>query len=74
MKVKELIEALQEFDGELEIIAGTDEEGNDYQTPYFPVLAWCVEDDGYRCGFYPVVDSDVGTEYEQYELVRKVVL
>lgn len=75
MKVSELIEALQEFDGDLEIIAGTDDEGNDYQTPYFPSLSWCVEDEGYRCGFYPVDDDDVAEgEYEGYELVQKVVL
>lgn len=72
MKVRELIEALQEFDGELEIIAGTDEEGNDYQNLYFPQETWAAEDDSYRCGLYPVHPDDM-SEYDEDELVKVVV-
>lgn len=73
MKVSELIEALKEFDPELEIIAGSDDEGNDFITPYFPSLDWCTEDDT-RCGYRPVHESDVGTEYDIEDLVQKVVM
>lgn len=73
MKVAELIEALQEFPGDAEIIAGSDEEGNDYVTPYFPSYDWCVEDDT-RCGYRPVHPDDVGTEYDEDELVKMVVM
>lgn len=74
MKVSELIEHLQQFDGDLEVIAGSDDEGNDYIEPYFPTLSWCVEDDSFRAGFYPVHPDDVGTEYDEDELVQKVVM
>jgi hypothetical protein len=73
MRVKEMIEYLSEFDGELEMIAGSDDEGNDFVVPYAPSLSWCVEDET-RCGYRPVHDDDVGTEYEVDELVRMVVL
>ena len=74
MKVKELIDYLSEFDGELEVIAGSDDEGNDFVVPYAPSLDWCVEDDDTRCGYRPVHPSDVGSEYDIVDLVQKVVM
>ena len=73
MKVSELIELLSEFDGDLEVIMGSDDEGNDFVEPYAPSLDWCVEDDT-RCGYRPVHEDDVGTEYDEDELVRMVVM
>lgn len=75
MKVSELIEALQEFDGDLEVIAGSDEEGNDFNDLYYPSLNWCAPDDSMRCGWNPLHPSDVGTEYdiEDDQLEQKVV-
>ena len=74
MKVKELIEALQEFPDDAEIIMGSDDEGNDYIEPYRPRLYDCVEDDT-RCGYRPVDEDDVADgEYEGYELVKMVVM
>lgn len=72
MKVSELIEALQQFDGDLEIIMGSDEEGNDFITPYFPSESWAVESDSYRCGKYPIHDDDY-SEYED-EAFKVVVM
>lgn len=73
MTVIELIEALQEFPADAEIIMGSDDEGNDFVTPYFPSYDWCVEDDT-RCGYRPVASEDVGTEYDEDELVKMVVM
>jgi len=74
MKVKELIDALQEFDGDLEVIAGSDDEGNDYISVYPPHLSWCIEDEDMTAGFYPVHPDDIGVYYDEDELVQKVVL
>lgn len=73
MKVSELIKSLSEFDGDLEIIMGSDDEGNDFVVPYHPSLDWCVEDDT-RCGYRPVALEDVGTEYDEEDLVQMVVM
>lgn len=73
MKVSELIQYLSEFNGELEIIMGSDDEGNDFITPYRPSLSWCAEDDT-RCGLRPVADEDINEYYDQDELVQRVVL
>lgn len=74
MKVSELIEALSEFPGDAEIIMGSDDEGNDFVTPYFPSYDWCVEDDT-RCGYRPVAESDVNDgEYDEDELVKMVIM
>ena len=75
MKVKEFIKALQEFDPELEIVVGSDDEGNDWLNPYAPNLAWAVEDEDMRCGWRPVDDMDVEDgEYDGLELKRLVAM
>lgn len=73
MRVYELVRALQEFPDDAEVIVGSDEEGNDFITPYFPSHDWCVEDDT-RCGYRPVHEDDVGTEYDESDLVKMVVM
>lgn len=75
MTVAELIKALSKLPADAQIILGSDDEGNDFVEPYFPRESWCVEDEGYRCGYYPVDDEDVESgEYEDYELVKMVVM
>lgn len=74
MKVSELIEALQELPGDAYVITGSDEEGNDFVTPYSPSYDWCVEDDT-TCGYRPVHPSDVENgEYNKADLVKMVVM
>jgi hypothetical protein len=74
MTVRELIEHLSKLDGDLPVIMGSDDEGNDFIEPYTPSESWAVEDDSMRCGLYPVHPDDVGTEYDEAELVRVVVM
>lgn len=74
MKVSELIEALGQFDGDLEVIMGSDDEGNDYISPYYPAESWAIEDDGYRCGYAPVHDDDVDDEYDRDDLIKVVLM
>lgn len=73
MLVKELIAALSELDGDLQIIMGSDDEGNDFINPYFPSESWAVKDDGYRCGLYPM-DEDDAMEYDEEDRVKVVIM
>ena len=74
MNVGELKAHLADLPDDMDIIYGSDDEGNDFLDLYYsPVIQWCVEDDT-RCGFRPVADEDVDTEYDRSELVQKVVM
>lgn len=74
MTVEELIAHLLKLPPDMDIIVASDEEGNDWDDLYYaPSVSWCVEDDT-RCGLRPVHPDDIGTEYEQDELVQRVVL
>lgn len=74
MTVQELIDQLSGLPRDMRIIMGSDDEGNDFVNPYSPDVSWCIEDDSVRCGYRPVHDSDVGTEYDEDDLVRMVVM
>lgn len=75
MTVAELIAALSEFPGDMRVIAGSDEEGNDFIDPYTPQVSWFAPDTGYRCGYYLVDEDDVADgEYEGVELVKMVLM
>ena len=73
MTVQELIDYLSELPRELEIIVGSDDEGNDFIHPYRPSEYWCFDDDT-TCGYRPVAEEDVGTEYNVDDLVKMVVM
>lgn len=74
MTVQELIDYLSELPRDLEVIVGSDEEGNDFISPYRPTVSWCLEDEACRCGFSPVAEEDIDVEYYLGELVQKVVM
>jgi hypothetical protein len=69
------MESLKDLPGDMDIIIGTDEEGNDFQNLYYhPSVQWCVKDNT-RCGLMPVDELDVESgEYELDELVQRVVI
>lgn len=74
MLVEDLKKALRDLPDDMEVIVASDDEGNDFDTPYFPSVAWCAEDDETRCGWRPVADEDVDTEYDKEDLVQMVVM
>lgn len=74
MTVAELIEALSQFPGDMRVIAGTDDEGNDFIDPWTPGLSWCAENDT-SSGWRPVHEDDIANgEYDTDELVQMVVM
>lgn len=74
MLVEDLKKALENLPDDMEIIVGSDDEGNDFDVlSYLPTVSWCVEDDT-RCGWRPVADEDVDTEYDKEDLVQMVVM
>lgn len=72
MTVSDLIEALQRLPGDLEVIVGVDDEGNDYCDLYQPSVSWCTPDTT-SCEWRPIHDDDL-EEYQEYELRQMVVM
>jgi hypothetical protein len=73
MTVDELKEYLNLLPGDLQIIVGSDDEGNDFVDLFTPAVMYCTEADN-SSGWVPVHEDDVGTEYHVDDLVKKVVM
>jgi hypothetical protein len=71
MKIRELIEMLQEFDQELEVIMSNDEEGNGYSPLSDVTEQTYVPDTSFSGDIY---DIDSEEDYEGEDGVPSVVL
>lgn len=60
-------ELIKRGNGDLEVLSSSDSEGNSFNSVYELSISHCYEDE-------PVHPDDIGTEYDEEDLVEKVVI
>lgn len=74
MRVRELIEHLNELNPDREVYISSDEEGNNHRRLYMAQEGWYHEEAGWSGGPGPVADEDIGPEYDEEECFKAVTL